>query len=87
MKYLMIDKFDEIVNFVELTSNIGITGARTYFQGIKRMPNREAFNKLWKVMTEQQYDLQFKNNLQDKQMGKRKYEWWKDEERYLDIDQ
>jgi hypothetical protein len=83
----MINKFDEIVNSVELTANIGITGARTYFQGIKRMPDREAFNKLWKVMTEQQYDLQFKNNLHNSQMEKGKYDWWKDEERYLDIDQ
>ena len=22
----------------------------------------------------------------DRQMGKRKYEWWKDEESYLDVD-
>ena len=26
------------------------------------------------------------NNLQNRQLGKRKYEWWKDEETYLDVD-
>ena len=37
-------------------------------------------------MTEDQYNTNFKNNLYNRQMGKRKYEWWKDEETYLDID-
>ena len=30
-------------------------------------------------MTEEQYDLQFKATLQDRQLGNRKFEWWKDE--------
>ena len=48
------------------------------------MPNREDFDSLWKVMTEKEYDLQFKATLQNRQMGNRKYEWWKEEESYLD---
>ena len=43
------------------------------------MPIREDFLKLWKVMSEKEYDLQFKASLQNRQMGNRKYEWWKDE--------
>ena len=38
----------------------------------------DEFDKLWKVMTKDEYELSFKNNLQNRQMGKMKYEWWKD---------
>ena len=78
MKYLLVDKYDNIVTSVELASNVGINGAKTYFMGTKKL-DEDNFNKLWKVMTENDYDLQFKATLQYRQMGKRKYEWWKDE--------
>ena len=86
MKFLLVDKYDNIVTSVNLASNVGLNGAKTYFKGVKLMPKDEDFDKLWRVMTEEQYDTTFKNNLQHRQMGKRKYEWWKDEETYLDID-
>ena len=78
MKYYLVNKLDEIVTKVDLSDDIGLTGARTYFIGIKQIDDKE-FDKLWKVMTEEQYDLQFKATLQDRQLGNRKYEWWKDE--------
>ena len=78
MKYYLVNKLDEIVTKVDLSDDIGLTGARTYFIGIKQIDDNE-FDKLWKVMTEEQYDLQFKATLQDRQLGNRKYEWWKDE--------
>ena len=78
MKYLLVDKYDNIITSVELASDVGINGAKTYFMGTKKL-DEDNFNKLWKVMTENDYDLQFKATLQDRQMGKRKYEWWKDE--------
>ena len=77
MKYYLVNKLAEIVTKVDLSDDIGLTGARTYFIGIKQIDGKE-FDKLWKVMTEEQYDLQFKATLQDRQLGKRKYEWWKD---------
>ena len=40
--------------------------------------------KLWKVMTREQYDIQFKNSLQNRQMGNMKYEWWKEEKDITD---
>ena len=52
----------------------------------RKQLNEKEFDKLWKVMTEDEYDLQFKATLQDRQLGKRKYEWWKDDEGWLDID-
>jgi hypothetical protein len=79
MKFVLVNKFDEIVDKVDLAGNVGKTGATTYFQGVKQMPNREDFLKLWKVMSEKEYDLQFKASLQNRQMDKMKYEWWKDE--------
>ena len=79
MKYVLVNKFDEIVDKVDLAGNVGKTGATTYFQGVKKMPNREDFLKLWKVMSEKEYDLQFKATLQNRQMDNMKYEWLKEE--------
>tara|TARA_Y100000356_G_scaffold14642_1_gene10512 strand:- start:225 stop:476 length:252 start_codon:yes stop_codon:yes gene_type:complete len=81
MKYVLVNKFDEIVDKVELDGNVGKTGATTYFQGLKRIPDQKEFNKLWKVMSELEYDSKFKLSLQNKQ-----YEWWKEEGDYLDIE-
>tara|TARA_A100001011_G_scaffold382064_1_gene451318 strand:- start:70 stop:324 length:255 start_codon:yes stop_codon:yes gene_type:complete len=74
MKYVLVNKFDEIVDKVDLAGNVGKTGATTYFQGVKKLPNQEDFHKLWKVMSEKEYDSIFKSSLQNKQ-----YEWWKEE--------
>ena len=82
MKYVLVNKFDEIVSTVDLGGNVGKTGDTTYFQGVKKMPKYEDFCKLWKVMSEQEYNTTLKASLQDRQN-----EWWKGEESYLDIDQ
>ena len=86
MEYVLINKFDEIVDTVDLAGNVGKTGATTYFQGMKKIPNQKDFRELWRVMSRQEYDLMFKASLQNRQMGNIKYEWWKDEESYLDAD-
>ena len=74
MKFVLVNKFDEIVDKVDLAGNVGKTGATTYFQGVKQMPNREDFEKLWKVMSELEYESIFKTTLQNRQV-----EWWKEE--------
>jgi len=81
MKFVLVNKYDEIISRVDL-GDVGLNGAKTYFKGMKKMPEDKDFDKLWKVMTEEQYDNQFKATLQNQ----RKYEWWKEEESYLDID-
>tara|TARA_B100000085_G_C18519459_1_gene503103 strand:+ start:570 stop:836 length:267 start_codon:yes stop_codon:yes gene_type:complete len=87
MKYVLVNKStDEIIDRVDLGSDVGLSGATTYFKGTKRLPNDEDFSKLWKVLSEKEYELNFKNNLQNRQLEKRKYEWWKDDEGWLDID-
>ena len=74
MKYVLVDKYDNIITTVDLGSNVGLSGAKTYFKGKKQMPKHEDFDKLWKVMTEQEYDTRFKSSLQNRQV-----EWWKEE--------
>ena len=74
MKYVLVNKFDEIVDKVDLASSVGKTGATTYFQGVKQMPEREDFDKLRKVMSELEYNSIFKSSLQNRQV-----EWWKEE--------
>ena len=81
MKYVLVDKYDNIITKVDLGSNVGLSGAKTYFKGVKQMPKDEDFDKLWKVMSEQQYNTQFKSTLQNRQI-----EWWKEEGDYLDIE-
>ena len=85
MKWVLVNKFDEIVDTCEIASGVGVSGAETYFRKRKEL-DEEAFNKLWKVMSKNEYDRAFKNSLQNRQMDKMKYEWWKDEESYLDIE-
>ena len=79
MKYVLVDKLDNINTSVELEEQIGLHGATAYFQGVKKMPNDEDFDKLWRVMTKDQYDTQFKTTLQNRQV-----EWWKEEDSFLD---
>ena len=51
MKYVLVDSGDNVVHTVDLASNVGISGARTYFRGMKRIDEKK-FDKLWKVKTE-----------------------------------
>ena len=80
MKWVLVNNVDEIVDTCEIASGVGVSGAKTYFMGIKRLKGKE-FDKLWKVMSKEKYDMQFKLSLQNRQI-----EWWKDDESYLDID-
>ena len=80
MRWVLVNNVDEIVDTCEIASGVGVSGAKTYFMGIKRLKGKE-FDKLWKVMSKEKYDIQFKVSLQNRQI-----EWWKDDQSYLDID-
>ena len=82
MRFYLVNKLDEIIDKVDL-GDVGVNGARTYFIGRKQI-DAESFDKLWKVMTETEYDTNFKNNLQNRQMGNMKYEWWKEDKAETD---
>ena len=74
MKYVLVDNYDNIVTTVDLGSNVGLSGAKKYFKGVQQIPKDKDFDKLWKVMTEQDYDTRLKSSLQNRQV-----EWWKEE--------
>ena len=78
MKFVLVDKGDNIVDRVDL-QDVGVNGARTYFVGRKQIEGEE-FDQIWKVMSEERY-----NNLHTASLQNRQYEWWKDDN-YLDID-
>ena len=82
MQFYLVNKLDEIIDKVDL-GDVGVNGARTYFIGRKQIDGTE-FDKLWRVMTKEQYDTNFKNNLQNRQMGNMKYEWWKEDQAETD---
>ncbi len=77
---MLVDKGDNIIENVDLESEVGVSGARTYFLKSKGIDKKE-FDNMWKVMSQNQYNIQFKSTLQNRQI-----EWWKDDESYLDID-
>jgi hypothetical protein len=79
MKYVLVDKGDNIITTADLASNVGLSGAKTYFRGIKRIDQKD-FDKLWSVMSSSDYDRKLRASLQNRQV-----EWWKEDE-YLDID-
>ena len=79
MKWVLIDKFDNIVHTVDLNKKHTEKEAQRYFVNSKQIPY-ENFIQLWRVMSEESYQLQLKLSLK-----KRQIEWWKDDD-YLDID-
>jgi len=74
MKWVLVNKFDEIVDTCEIASNVGVSGAKTYFKKRKQMEEKD-FDTLWKVMSKDHYiRISEVSNRDGKQ-----YEWWKDE--------
>ena len=82
MIYVLVDSTNEIVNRVD---SVTLGGAKHYFRILKKMKDKEEeFDKLWKVMTKKEYDL-------NQEAFRRKpssegIEWWKEEQDYLDLD-
>ena len=80
MKYVLVEtRTGEIDNRVDIAREIGKTGARTYFKGIKRIEGKK-FDELWKVMTESDY------NSRKLQRNPGYIKWWEDENSNLDIE-
>ena len=79
MKYVLVDKGDNIVDRVELASEVGLSGAKTFFVGRKQIDEKE-FDSIWKVMTEDHYETQ--KDLANRQ--NKQYEWWKEDREITD---
>ena len=74
MKYVLVDNNDNVVDRVDLESEVGISGARTFFIGRKQIPY-ENFIQLWKVMTEDEYVVK---------QAKKPIEWWIEDKEITD---
>ena len=79
MKYVLVDKGDNIVDRVELASEVGLSGAKTFFVGRKQIDEKE-FDIIWKVMSEDHYETQ--KDLANRQ--NKQYEWWKEDKDITD---
>ncbi len=55
MKYVLVDRGDNIIDRIELTREVSLSAAKTFFVGRKRIEEKE-FDNLWKVMTEMDYN-------------------------------
>jgi len=77
-----VDKGDNIVNTIELASNVGISGARTYFLGVKKIDKKE-FDNLWRVMTKDEYDLS-QEAFKRKPSSHPQANWWLEEKEIID---
>ena len=51
MKYVLVDNFGNVVDTKDLSDDVGVSGATTYFVKRKQIPY-ESFIQIWKVMTE-----------------------------------
>ncbi len=81
MKYVLVDNNDNINTTVDLASNVGHSGARTYFVGTKRL-DEKSFDELWKIMTKDEYDRQFhSSNRPPSHQGIR---WWEEDKEITD---
>ena len=79
MKYVLVDKGDNIVDRVEMASEVGLSGAKTFFVGRKQIDEKE-FDSIWKVMSEDHYETQ--KDLANRQ--NKQYEWWKEDKEITD---
>lgn len=77
-EYVLVDKYDNITNRVKLSKG---TNPKNYFMQIKKI-DEEGFDKVWKVMTMNEYDRIQHQSLRNN--GGRQIEWWKEEDGYLD---
>ena len=78
MEFVLVDKYDNINNRADIPEGVD---AKDYFIKIKQI-DEEGFDKLWKVMTIDDYDRIQHQSLRNN--GGRQIEWWKEEDSYLD---
>ena len=83
MKWLLVDKNDNINSTCEIHSGYGQEGAKMYFMGRKQLVDERQFDNLWKVMTEQTYKAYQRSSSSSTNPNSK---WWKDDDKYLDID-
>ena len=83
MKYVLVDSRYNIVSTTELASNVGLSGAKTYFIGVKKL-DEENFDKLWKVMTKKEYKLNQEAFERKPSSHPGRIDWWKEDKEIIE---
>tara|TARA_Y100000590_G_scaffold353535_1_gene406486 strand:+ start:1332 stop:1598 length:267 start_codon:yes stop_codon:yes gene_type:complete len=83
MKYVLVDKGDNIVDRVELDDKVGVTGAKTFFIGRKQIERKE-FDNIWKVMSEKEWRIRFESAIREPSSSYKGIEWWKEDGKIID---
>ena len=74
MKWVLIDKFDDIVHTVDLNKRYTQEEAQRYFVNLKQI-SYENFIQIWKVMTEDEHVVK---------QAKKPIEWWIEDKEITD---
>ena len=77
MKYNLVSKHTkEVVHTIDLSDEVGISGARTYFIGTKKLDEKE-FDKLWEVKYYRMSKNPIKWWVEDKEISDEELKSWK----------
>ena len=91
MEYVLVDRNDNIVDRKDLSDDIGVAGATTFFAKRKQI-EYEKFIQLWKVVTYKRYKEleEMHTRKPSSEQSFRSYpgyiRWWEEEEEYLDLE-
>ena len=91
MEFVLVDRNDNIVDKKDLSDDIGVAGATTFFVKRKQI-EYEKFIQLWKVMSYKEYKRleEAHTRKPSSEQSFRSYpgyvRWWEDEEEYLDLE-
>ena len=91
MKWVLVDKLDNINTSAELHSGLGDKAAKEYFMDVKILDERN-FDHLWKVMSSNEYDKRMEASLRGPSSNEgsqginvsQQIEWWKEEKEIID---
>jgi len=81
-KYYLVDRFTD--NIIDKIDSVTPGGAEHYFMGRKKMEDKDAFYKLWKILPKKEYDLNMEAFA--RKSSSEQIEWWKEEYTNPDID-
>ena len=65
MKYVLVDKLDNIVDTKDLSDDVGVKGARTFFVGRKQIPY-ESFIQLWEIISDEEHESRVRSGVYKK---------------------
>ena len=80
MKYVLVDKYDNICGTID---SVTLGGAEHYFLNRKKL-KKEDFDTMWTVMSYTYYKEQ--EEAFTRKRSSEQIEWWKEEGKWLDVE-